>query len=281
MYFKITFSLFLFCYSLSLSAIEIVAAENFYGNIAKQIGGPHVVVTSILSNPNQDPHLFSSSASTAKAIAHADLIIYNGLDYDPWITNLIGVNLNKKSLVVADLLGKKAGENPHIWYDPNTMIIFAHQLADILSQLNVQNKEYFQTQLRSFKEDYKRLFNKIAQLKQRYQGSSITATEPIFDYMADSLGLKMLGKGFQLSIMNGTPPSAKDIKEFEDVLTRHEAKVLIYNNQVSNPITERMRSLAQKVGVPTVGVSEIEPADRGYVNWMIDQLNSLEGNLSN
>ena len=262
--------------------IKIVAAENFYGEIAKQIGGSYVSVTSIMNNPNQDPHLFSTSANTAVSVAEADLIIYNGLDYDPWIINLIkaNANQNKPIIVVADLVGKKTGDNPHIWYDPHTMLVFSDKLSEILGQLNPGKIDYFQLQLKKFNEDYKVLLKKIDQIKQRYQNTPVIATEPVFNYMANSLGLKMNGMNFQLSIMNDTEPSISDIKDFENNLTAHTVKVLIYNNQVINPMTERMQKLATKENIQVVGVSETEPSGENYLTWMLNELGALEKSLS-
>jgi zinc/manganese transport system substrate-binding protein len=122
--------------SLALAAgpINIVAAENFYGDIAKQIGGPKVAVTSILRSPDQDPHLFEVSPSVARDVSAAHVVIYNGVDYDPWMEKLLGTagSANRKTIVVADLVGKKNGDNPHIWYDPVTVSALAKRLSPTL-----------------------------------------------------------------------------------------------------------------------------------------------------
>ncbi len=262
--------------------ISIVAAENFYGDVAQQIGGPYVQVSSIMKNPQQDPHLFSSTPNTAKDIAQAQIIIYNGLDYDPWMNNLIAANdqKNQHIIIVAKLLGRKNGDNPHIWYDPQTMLVFTNYLASQLSQIDPVHQNYYQQQLDIFKNKQYKLQKKIKQMRQQYHGAPVIATEPVFNDMAAALLLTMYGQSFQLSIMNDTTPSFADTKDFEDRLTHHLVKVLIYNNQVSNPLTEHLQTLAKEAGIPTVGVSETEPPDQQYFTWMNNQLEALENALA-
>jgi len=257
--------------------IHIIAAENFYGDIAAKLGGNYVSVDSILNNPKQDPHLFSINPAIAKAITHADIIIYNGLDYDSWMENLITANSQKKLvIVVADLMKKKSGDNPHIWYDPNTMLVYATYLVKQLSLLDVQHKDYFQQQLTLFKQQYQLLINKVIIDKTKWLHTPVIATEPVFNDMANTLGLTMYGLHFQLSVMNDTEPSAADIKDFQNKLMTRSVKVLIINNQVSDPLTQRMEEIAQKANIPIVGVSETEPPMQDYFTWMRDQLINLE-----
>lgn len=276
------FLLLLFCSNIFAGVIKIVAAENFYGVLAKEIGGNYVAVTSIMHNPNQDPHLFSSNWSTAKAIAEADIIVYNGLGYDSWITNLINANgneENKKILIVADLIGKRVGANPHIWYDPNTMLIYANELTTQLSELDPTHKKYYQNQLSIWQNQSERLEKKIKNLKKHYQDMPVIATEPVFNYMALALGLRVYGDGFQLSIMNDTEPSISDIKDFTNKLKQLEVKGLIYNKQVTNPLTLHMQNLAKQFGIPVFGVSELQPVGQDYFAWMNAQVDNLQKTL--
>lgn len=270
-----------FCINAYAGPVRIVAAENFYGQVAERLGGPYVQVTSILKNPQQDPHLFSNSPETAKAIAQTDLIIYNGLGYDAWIKNLIAIAEGKNKLIlnIGDLTGKTMGDNPHIWYDPKTMLIYATYLTTQLSQLDAPHTPYYHQQFRAFKKDHQILLQKIKSLKEKYQGTPVIATEPIFNYMAEALGLKMEAQGFQLSIMNGTEPRVSDIKNFENNLKNHTVKILFYNNQVENPATTRVKKLAEKYNIPVVGVSETQPPNQSYFMWMDNELNELENAL--
>lgn len=280
MYKKIAcFILFLFvCATAYAKTINIVAAENFYGDIAKQIGGRYVSVTSIINSPVQDPHLFSSSPATAEAIAKADLVIYNGIDYDSWMSNLLQADpiASSKIIVVANLLGKKSGDNPHIWYNPTAMWLCASQITKELTALDPQNKSYYEERLAVFKQKYNALNQTILNLKQLYDGTPVIATEPVFGSMANALGFKMYGDGFQLSVMNETEPSVKDTADFENKLTKHQVKILIYNGQVTDPVTDRMKALASNAGIPIVGVSETEPLSQDYWTWMNSELKGIK-----
>ncbi len=257
--------------------IQIVAAENFYGQIAAQIGGKQVKVTSILKNPQQDPHLFSSTPKNAEAIADADIIIYNGINYDPWINNLIeakGKN-NKILINVANLVHKQEGDNPHIWYDPKTIEVLATTLNDQLQKLDPSHREAFAQRLAVFEANYQKLIQQMAEFRQEFANTPIIATEPVFNDMASALGLRMFGQSFQLSVMNDTEPNVTDTKDFDDMINQRQVNALIYNNQVTDPITERMKNLAIKAGIPVVGVTETEPSNQDYFSWMSGEINTL------
>lgn len=258
--------------------IRIVAAENFYGDIARQIGGPDVAVTSILSNPDQDPHLFEVSPSVGRDVSAARIVVYNGIDYDPWIEKLLGAarSGNRKTIVVADLVGKKTGDNPHIWYDPRTMPALAKALFDILSTEDPAHKTEYEKRLAQFDESIKPIQAKIDELRGRLAGVPVTATEPVFGYMLQALGMTDRNQSFQLSVMNDTEPSASDIAAFENDLKTHRVKLLIYNSQATDPTAKRMRQIAEASGVPVVGVTETEPAGETYQSWMMGVLAAVE-----
>lgn len=274
-------SLLIFSSILSAKTIKIVAAENFYGEIAKEIGGANVEVQSILTNPNQDPHLFSIDPSTARLISNADIVIYNGIGYDPWMEKLLASTKHRKVIQVAQVVGKKTGENPHIWYDPQTMPVYAMALAKLLGKVDPEHQGFYSQQYALFAQKYQPLILQILELKHRFQGTSVIATEPVFNYMADAIGLKMLGQDFQLSVMNDVPPSASQTQDFQHNLESGTARVLIYNSQVSDPVTERMQAIAKKKNIPVLGVSEMQPPGKTYVQWMQEQLKKLDERLEN
>ena len=188
--------------------ISIVAAENFYGGLARQIAGNSAAVTSILSNPNQDPHEFTTDAATARAVADADIVIFNGLGYDDWMDKLLGIQGKPGRVVirVAELIGARTGDNPHIWYDPRTMPALAARLAEILKQ--PKNLAVVQKELAA-------VTSKIAEIKSARNGTVVTATESVFGCMADALGFKMENYGFQLAVMNDTEMSFQQASDFE------------------------------------------------------------------
>jgi zinc/manganese transport system substrate-binding protein len=261
--------------------VTIVAAENFYGDVAKQLGGADVSVTSILTNPDQDPHLFEASASTARSIAEARIVIFNGADYDPWMPKLLSASprSKRKMIDVATLVRKKAGDNPHLWYDPNTMPAVATTLIALLATIDSNHRADYERRLSKFEDTLKPLNEKVAALRQKYAGVSITATEPVFGYMATAIGLDMRNADFQLAIMNGSEPSPSQIAAFENDLRTHAVKVLLYNNQVSEEMTKKMQTIAKDSRVPVVGISETEPPATTFQEWMLSQLNALEAAL--
>jgi zinc/manganese transport system substrate-binding protein len=262
--------------------IAVVAAENVYGDVARQVGGSAVAVLSILSNPAQDPHLFETRASVARAIADARLVIVNGAGYDPWMAKLLAAapRVERKVIEVAALRHRAAGDNPHLWYDPATMPAVAAALADELARLDPGRRADYAANLERFRAALRPLDARIAALRRAYAGTPVTATEPIAGYLAAALGLAMRNERFQLAVMNGTEPSAGDIARFQDDLRRRAVRVLIYNSQTAGPLAERMRALAAEAGVPVVGMSETAPADRPYQDWMLAQLGALEAALS-
>lgn len=262
----------------SHAAIDIVAAENVYGNVASKLGGKYVQVTNIINAPQQDPHLFTLTMSLAQKITSAKIIIFNGANYDPWILPLLTPKVINQSYIVsvAEIQGIKPGENPHIWYIPEAMLHFAQSLTALLSQIDSSHQAYFEQQMQQFDKDYQTLLKKIDQLKASYQNTPIIATEPVFNYMAEAIGLEMHGLNFQVSNMNDTLPAISDVKQFEDDLRNYRVKVLIYNKQVINPLTERMIAIAQEQNIPVVGVSEMMPTNVTYFQWITSELDDLE-----
>ncbi len=262
--------------------IRIVAAENFYGDIARQIGGANVAVTSILTNPDQDPHEFEASPSTAQTLADARLVICNGADYDPWAVKLLSASPSpsREIIVVATLAHKQAGDNPHVWYEPGTASALASALAETFAKLDPAHRGDYARRLASFRTSMKPLDQRIAGLRRKYAGTAVTATEPVFGYMADALGLQMRNGRFQLAVMNDTEPSAADIAGFEKDLRSGAVKILIYNSQTSEALTRHMREIAEQAGVPVVGVTETEPRGKDYQEWMLSQLDAIDRALS-
>ncbi|MGH6788602.1 MAG: metal ABC transporter solute-binding protein, Zn/Mn family [Pseudolabrys sp.] len=264
------------------TTIAIVAAENFYGDIARQIGGEHVTVTSILNNPDQDPHLFETTPTVARSLSEAQFVILNGAAYDPWMQKLLAASPrpNRVSIVAAELVNKKAGDNPHLWYEPTTMPAVAKALAGALSKADAAHAGDYAARLKTVLESLANVDKKVAQLRTKHAGTPVTATEPVFGYMAQALGLQMRNERFQLSVMNDTEPSAKDIAAFENDLKGRKVKLMLYNKQVAGKLTQRMLDIARKSRVPVVGVTETEPANTTLQNWMLEQLSDVEKALA-
>lgn len=262
--------------------VKLVAAENFYGDIARQIGGDRVSVVSIMNNPDQDPHLFETSPSVVRQIADAQIVVFNGADYDPWMEKLLNASPrpDRTEIIAAELVHKKAGDNPHLWYDPPTMPAVAKALAATLSKSDPAHAAEYAARLKTFIASLKPVNEKIAQIRKKYAGAPVTASEPVFGYMAQALGLKMRNERFQLSIMNNTEPSAKDVATFEQDLKDHKVRVMYFNKQASDKAVQRLVDLAHKANIPVVGVTETAPANISYQDWMQTQLGETEKALA-
>lgn len=256
----------------------IVAAENVYGDIAQRIAGPQAQVTSILTNPDQDPHLFEASASTARALSAASLVIVNGADYDPWMDKLLAAaqSPGRRVIDVASLLHRKPGSNPHIWYDPTAIPAVANAIATALEQADPANQPTYAANLAAFLATLQPLQTRVAALHARFAGTPVTATEPVFGEMATALGLTMRNERFQLAVMNDTEPSASDTAAFERDLKSHKVKLLVYNSQATDAAAERLLKIAKASHVPVIGVTETQPANTDYAGWMLGQLGALE-----
>ena len=261
--------------------INVVAAENFYGDVIKQLGGERVDVTSILSNPDQDPHLFEASAKTARALQNAALVVYNGADYDPWMDKLLAAspNAKRKVIVAASLVGAKSGDNPHLWYKPQTMPAVARAVSAALVSADPTGRAQYEANLARFIQSLTPIDTRIAQLHKSYAGVPVTATEPVAGYLCDAIGLTMRNARFQLSVMNDTEPAASDIAAFEQDLRGKRVRVFIYNAQAVSSLTERMLAAAKQSQVPAIRVTETEPAGKTYQQWMSGQIDALAGAL--
>jgi zinc/manganese transport system substrate-binding protein len=265
------------------SRIIVVAAENFYGDIVGQIGGDHVAVTSVISDPNVDPHEYVTNARDGAAVANARLVILNGIGYDDFMGRLLAASPNpqRKVIVVADLTGHKKGDNLHLWYDPPTIPKVAEVVLETLVQIDPGEAASFRNWYRAFQASFPPLTQAIARIKAQYSGAPVAFTEPVFGYMAAALGLNVLTPiEFQKAIEEGEDPPASALARMEDQLKTHQVRVLLYNTQTVSPITTRVQELAKRAGIPVVGVSETEPPGKSFQQWMLSQLEALRAALA-
>jgi zinc/manganese transport system substrate-binding protein len=264
--------------------VQVIAGENFWGSIAAQLGGSHVTVTSIVTNPNTDPHEYESSATDARAFATADYVVLNGAGYDAWASKLLSANpnQNRKVFSVADLVNKKAGDNPHFWYNPEWVDQVAAKITADYRALDPADAAYFTQQREALTTALKPYHDAIAYLRATYTGVAVGSTESIFVYLAQALGFNLTSPPeFMQAISEGTDPPAQTVAQFQDQISHHQIKVLIYNRQTSTPITDNLKQLATQNGIPVVGISEtVQPATASFQDWQIGQLNSLHAALS-
>ncbi len=264
--------------------LQVVAAENFWGSLVSQIGGTHVRVTSIVSDPNADPHEYESSANTARAFAGADYLILNGAGYDSWGDRLLGASPNPKQKVlkVADLLGKKEGDNPHFWYDPAYVNQVTARMAQDLATLDPADAAYYAQQYQALQAALAPYQDRIAAIKAQFGGTKVAATEDLFAYLADAAGLDLISPpAFIQAVAEGNDPPVQSVVTFHNQLTSKEPAVLVYNQQTVMPLTEQMKKLAADEGIPVVGITEtIQPPDASFEDWMNAELIALQDALN-
>lgn len=256
--------------------LAILAAENFYGEAAAAIGGDRVAVESVIVAPGTDPHDFDPPASVARAVADAQIVIMNGADYDYWMEHLLEASaVEGRSVInVAELIGVEEGDNPHVWYDPKAMPALANALTDALAAADPDGKAAFESRRDAFLVALAPIGETVASLRERFAGTPVAATEPVFGYMADALGLEMANEAFQTAIMNETEPAARDIAALEDDIRNGRVRVLFYNAQVEDAFTKNLADLAQASGVPIVGVTETQPEGKSFAEWMTETLDA-------
>jgi zinc/manganese transport system substrate-binding protein len=261
--------------------ISAIGAENEYANVLGQIGGRYVHVSSILNNPNTDPHTFESSPSIAQQVSSAQLIVQNGVGYDTFMNKIESASPNpkRKVIVVQNVLGLPTDTpNPHLWYAPRTMPAVANVMAADLATLQPSHAAYFRENLAKFIASLAPLHAAIAAFKAKYAGTTVATTEPVADYLLQAMGMKNLTPfAFQADIMNGVDPSPEDITLESGFFTKHQVKVFCYNQQVVDSLTTSIRETALHAGVPVVGVYETMPTP-GYdfQSWMLAEVNAIE-----
>jgi zinc/manganese transport system substrate-binding protein len=265
------------------TTIGVVAGENFWGSLATQLGGTKVSVHSVVTDPNADPHEYESNTADARAFADAKLVILNGAGYDTWGQKLLDANpsTGRKVMTVADLLGKKEGDNPHFWYSPTYVKQVADKITSELQSIDAADASYFDQQRAQLATAMQPVDAEIATIKQKYAGVPIGSTESIFVYMADALGVNLTTPPeFMQAVAEGTDPPASAVAEFQDQVSHNQIKVLVYNIQTVTDVTTNIKSLAASHHIPSVGVSEtIQPLNLNFQDWQLKQLQSLEAAL--
>jgi zinc/manganese transport system substrate-binding protein len=259
--------------------VNVVAAENFWGDIAVQLGGNHVHVTSIITDPNADPHLYESSAQNASAVAGAQVIIVNGLGYDDFMTKLLSAspNAERTVLTAADILSAPEGSNQHLWYNIPNVPKVASKITDAYIAKDPAHKADYQHNLAVFDDSLQSLNHTIAQIKQKYAGTPVAYTEPVPGYLLQAAGLDVkTPEGFAKSIEDGDDPSPADANAMDTLMTTKAVKVLLYNAQATSPVTEHVKDLAKQAGIPVIGVTEtLPPSEKSYQSWQQSQMNEL------
>jgi len=265
--------------------ITAIGAENEYASVIGQVGGKYVHAVAILSNPNTDPHTFQASPSIAREISQAKLIVQNGAGYDDWVTSIekAAPDPGRKIINVQHLLGLPDSKpNPHLWYKPATMPAAASAIAGDLAAIQPAHAAYFKANAARFTASLAPWNQALAQFKTRYPDTPVATTEPVADYLLQAAGAdNMTPWSFQADVMNGTDPSAQDVAVQKSLFTGHKVKIFLYNQQVTDSLTESYINLAHANGIPVVGVYETMPTTGyDYQSWMLAEEHAMDKALA-
>jgi zinc/manganese transport system substrate-binding protein len=263
--------------------VSVVAAENVYGNIASQIGGPHVSVTSILTNPSADPHLFEPGTSTGLAVAGAKVVLQNGLGYDAFMTRLENAapSGDRSVVTMADVLGVHGKDaNPHLWYDVPRLDRIAGSIATALEQADPPHATAYRTGLARFERSLGPLRREVATIRDRDHGAPVAYTEPVPGYLVAVAGLENLApEAFTRPLEEGTEPAPAAVSAMNELVAKHRIRVLLYNSQAVSPITARLRAAADAAGIRVVPVTETLPPGLTFQQWQLRQARALAAAL--
>lgn len=264
--------------------LRVVAGENFWGSVAAQLGGSHVAVTSVVTNPNTDPHEYASSTATARDFAGAQYVVLNGAGYDTWGQKLLDANpvSGRRVFVVADLLGKRAGDNPHFWYNPTYVEQVATRITADYQAMDPTNAAVFGQLHADFVSALTPYRSHVAAIRAAFAGRKIGATESIIVYLASALGLDLISPpAFMQAISEGTDPPVAAVTLFHQQIEQRQIAVLVYNRQTTTALTTSLEQLATQNNIPTVGVSEtMQPLNTTFQDWQDTQLTALQRALS-
>jgi zinc/manganese transport system substrate-binding protein len=269
----------------SSGRVEVVAAENFWGSIVTQVGGDHAHVTSVISNPNTDPHSYEPTPQDGRALAQAQYVVVNGAGYDPWAPKLVDANPSstRRVLTIADLAGRKEGDNPHMWYSPSIVTRVIDRVAADLSAADPTDAAYFSQQATNVKTVKLQQYNQLrTAIAQQYADVKVGATESIFEDLAADLKLDLTTPpGYMRAISEGTDPTADDKATFDRQVGEHTIQVLVFNRQNSTPDIQALVDTATAKGIPVVPITEtLDPATAGFQDWQAAQLAALQAALA-
>jgi len=265
--------------------VQVVAAENFWGSIAAQVGGRHVHVTSIIVDPNADPHSYQPTAADARTVADAQYVIVNGAGYDPWADKLLQANpaSGRKELNVGNFNGKHEGDNPHMWYNPDYVTAVANKIRADLKALDPTDGAAFDQSAQTFlNTGLKQYHDLIATIKARYSGVPVGATESIFSYLAPALGLNLITPySYLKAVSEGQDISAADEATVEQQINQKQIKVLIYNSQNTPNNIQALINLAKAKNIPVATITEtLTPATASFQDWQSAQLQGIQSALA-
>ncbi|HSZ42822.1 MAG TPA: zinc ABC transporter substrate-binding protein [Trebonia sp.] len=260
--------------------IQAIGAENQYANVIAQVGGQYVRAGALMSNPNTDPHTFEASPAVARQVGQARLVVQNGLGYDSFMNSIESAtpSANRVVIDVQQLLRlPDSTPNPHLWYDPGTMPAVARAIAADLSRIEPAHAAYFADNADKFVGSLGAWNGALASFAKSHKNVKIACTEPVADYLLQAAGADNVTPwSFQADIMNGVDPSPQDVATERALLADREVSVFVYNEQVTDPLTDSLIALADSRHIPVVGVYETMPEPGyDYQSWMLAETSAL------
>ncbi len=264
--------------------ITVVATINAWGSIAAQLGGSRVRAMSLITNPATDPHAYEPTPTDARVVADADVFIENGIGYDPWAAKMLAANPvgGRTVLDVGALVGIADGGNPHRWYSPTDVRAVVDQITADYVKADPGDKGYFEQRKSAFLTTDLATYNDlISQIRARYAGVKVGASESIFSPMAQALGLDLLTPAsFLKAISQGTDVSAADKATIDQQISGKQIKVYVFNSQNSTPDVAAQVAAAKAAAIPVVAVTEtLSPAGATFQQWQSTQLQQLAAAL--
>ncbi|MCT3047003.1 metal ABC transporter solute-binding protein [Leuconostoc mesenteroides] len=263
--------------SSSNQKITIVASTDFYAEIAKTVVGEHGTATAIIKDANVSPEDYEPTTTVAKKVSGADIVLANGLGYDAWLNKLAKTSKNTKLIRVGeDVLNKKTGVNPHLWNDPETMSKTANYLATELGKKDPKNRDYYKKNAKKYVASLKPVNDLITKISKKADGQTVDQTEPVFEYMLDALGYKIMDTDFSEAIEEGNDPSTATLAALKSAITNHKIAFFVNNTQTSSSTVSNLIDLAKKNDIPVVNVTETIPNGENYVSWKLKELKAIE-----
>ena len=264
--------------------IRVVVAENFWGSLATELGGDRVVVTSLITSPDTDPHDYEPTPQDGRTIAAAQYVVFNGLGYDSWAAKALDANpaSNRKALDIGNFLGLREGDNPHRWYFPDDVERVVAQITSDYRAIDPADAAYFDQQRQTFEatglKQYKDL---LTEIKQKYAGTPVGASESIFVGLAHATGLNLLTpSSFLTAISEGTDPTAQDKATTDEQISSKQIKVFVFNSQNSTPDVHTLVDAARANGIEIATITETPPANVSFQDWQTQQLQQLADALA-
>jgi zinc/manganese transport system substrate-binding protein len=260
--------------------LHVVAAEGFWGSLVSQLGGEHVRVHSIVTDPNADPHDHEATAADARAVAGADDVVVNGAGYDPWVDKLVKANPRTGRVVlrVADVVGRRDGDNPHLWYSPAYVEKVADRITADFGRLDPAHRNDYRARRAAVRQAMQPYRDLIEAIRTKWKGARVGATETVFEYMAEALGLDLASpRAFMRAVAEGTDPPAASVADFQRQLGGRTIKVLVFNAQTATAVTTNLERQARQNGIATVAVTETMPRRfPTFQAWQVAQLRALQ-----